>query len=173
MIIAEGRLSLVWAGPDHTQQLRDLHRCCFPAENWTPQDFRRFAEQPGGNGRKNVVKTLVDEAGMVYGSLLYTMLADAETCRVRRVAVWPDYRRRGLAAFMLNSVCGPLSPVRRRRFVARVRESNLDAQLFFSTGMKFAFDWQAERERDEERGESYYEFTLVKPEVPVASADAD
>lgn len=165
MIIAEGRLRIEWYKPAHLEQLRDLHRCCFPREGWKRDDFVRFV---GKAGRNNVVKVLVDERETVYGSLLYTL--DAQSCRFRRVGMWPDYRRRGLATFMVNSLCGPLSPVRRRLFLARVREANKEAQLFFQKGMGFQFDPTRERAKDES-GKDYYEFTFVKPGVPVVVPD--
>lgn len=168
MIIAEGRLSIEWYKPGHLEQLRDLHRCCFPREQWKRDDFVRFVDNK--TGRNNVVKVLIDEKDVVYGSLLYTL--DAQSCRIRRVAVWPDYRRRGLATFLLNSLCGPLSPVRRRLFLARVHETNTDAQLFLKDGMGFQFDPQRPRSKDD-AGKDYYEFTFVKPGVPVVVPEDD
>lgn len=165
MIIAEGRLSLGWHKPAHLEQLHDLHRCCFPKENWTVDDFSKFASPR--SGRTNVLKTLVDDRDTVYGSLLYTL--DGQSCRVRRLAVWPDFRRQGMAAFMMNSLCGPLSPIRRKLFMARVRENNLVAQMFFKNGMGFQFDPLRERERDEEQKVDFYEFTYVKTRVPVVT----
>lgn len=166
MITGEGRLAVKWYGPAHVEQLRDLHRCCFAREQWTRSDFQKFVDKPGRSG---VVKVLVDEKEIVYGSLLYTM--DADSCRIRRVAVWPDFRRAGLASFMVNSLCGRLSPVRRKLFLARVREDNKPAQLFLRDGMGFQFDPARLRDRDEETGFDYYEFTFVKPGVKVAVVD--
>lgn len=168
MIIAEGRVGIKWYEPIHLDQLCDLHLCCFPKEDWKPQDFQRFVEKPERSG---VVKVLADEKNVVYGSLLYTL--DAQSCRIRRVAVWPDYRRQGLASFGINSLCGPRSPLRRRLFLARVRETNTAAQLFFKSGMGFQFDPNRQRERDEAQNCDYYEFTFVKANVPVISVNDD
>jgi GNAT superfamily N-acetyltransferase len=167
VIIAEGRLSVKWYEPVHIDQLRDLHRCCFPAEQWKRGDFQKFVDNR--SGRNNVVKVLVDERETVYGSMLYTL--DAASCRFRRVAVWPDYRRRGLGAFMLNSLCGPTSPFQRKLFLARVREDNAVAQLFFRDGMGFQFDPERPREKAEGTELDYYEFTFVKPGAKVVVVD--
>lgn len=165
MIIGEGRLSVKWFEPAHLEQLCELHRCCFSREQWRRADFQRFVDKPGRSG---VVKVVVDDRQTVYGSLLYTM--DADSCCIRRVAVWPDYRRQGLASFAVNSLCGPLSPVRRRLFLARVREDNVPAQLFFRDGMGFQFDPDRPR-RQTEDGKDYYEFTFVKPGAKAAVVD--
>ena len=130
MIIEEGRMVLRWYDPAHGKWLSDLHRCCFPQENWTQKDFDRFMAKRSSN----VVKVLVregDNEPIVYGSFLYTL--EVSTCRIRRVAVWPDYRRQGLASFMLNTMISPRSPVRRSVFTARIGRDNFDAKHFFES----------------------------------------
>lgn len=156
MIIAEGRLSLSWLKPADLSQLRDLHRCCYSGEKWTVADFNRFQHK---EGRTNVVKVLKDESGVVYASLLYTL--EPDLCRLRRIAVWPDYRRQGLARFMVNSLCSVHSPVRRKKFTARVLETNTAAQMFLSQGMGFEFDAKRPREKNE-AGLCYYEFDFER-----------
>lgn len=164
MTVSGEAVRVAWYDPGHLAQLRDLHRCCFPGEGWRKEDFDKFAR--GRAGRANVVKVAVGEVtGTVYASLLYT--TDAQSCRVRRVAVWPDHRRLGLARFAVNALCGPASLVRRRLFLARVLETNAAAQLFFSKGMRFQFDAARPRKRHPDSGLEYYEFTYAKPDVPV------
>lgn len=160
MIIAEGRLTLRWMEPHDLPQLVDLFRCCYSSEAWTMKDFETFRDKAT---RKNLVKCLCDEAGVVYGAILLSM-HDPELCRIRRVAVWPDYRRMGLATFMLHTICGPRSHTKRQNFAARVRETNLPAIKLLRERMGFVFD-QKKRERDPARDCDYYEFTFVKPKV--------
>lgn len=50
---------------------------------------------------------------------------------VLNFAVHPDFRRRGVGAAMIDKLKGKLSPQRRSRIMLEVRETNLDAQLFF------------------------------------------
>jgi predicted GNAT family acetyltransferase len=152
VIIAEGGLNLTWLNQADLQQLRDLYRCTYASEKWTVNDFNRFQHK---EGRTNVLKVLKDEDGVVYASLMYTL--EPDVCRIRRVAVWPDYRRRGLARFMVNSLCGPYSPIRRKKFVTRVLETNTTAQMFLSQGMGFVFDAKKQREKND-TGLEYYEF---------------
>lgn len=114
MIIAEGRLRLRWFHPGDVPQLVDLHLACYRQEHWGGGDFQRFVDNAG---RNNVVKVLAGDDGTVYGSLLYTVRAG--DIRVRRVAVWPDYRRRGLGTFMVHVLTGRRSPVRQPLVTAK------------------------------------------------------
>lgn len=163
MIIDDKLVQLRWYKPDDAGELgrlADLHLECFPAEAWKPKDFVNFVG--GGHGNNNVVKVAASEDGCVYGSLLYTL--EASALRLRRVSVTEAVRRQGLATFMLNALCGPRSPIRRRLFTARVRESNYPAQaLLVSLG--FAFDPQKARQRDE-ANQQYFAFALDKDAVP-------
>ncbi len=159
MIIAEWP-AVRWYKTDDLGQMVDVHRACFPDEHWEEEDFVKFVNNK--SGRNNVLKVIA-AGGVVYGTFLYTVEADA--VRFRRVGVREDVRKQGLASFALGTVCGPNSPLKRKLFIARVREDNLPAiRLLTSTG--FLFDPNKKRERDEVRKVDYYEFTLVKTGVP-------
>lgn len=164
VVIIADDWDLRWYKPEDVGQLVELHRACFPGEDWSAKDFGRFVNNK--SGRNNVVKVLA--AGpRVYGSLLYTVEADA--IRIRRVAVGCDARRQGLAAFMLNALCGPRSPLKRKLYHGRVRETNLPAIKLLTEKMGFLFDPKKSRERDTDLKVDYYEFTLVKTAVPVVA----
>jgi ribosomal-protein-alanine N-acetyltransferase len=52
-------------------------------------------------------------------------------------AVSPDCQRHGIGRSMVTKLIGKLSPQRRNRILLEVRETNLDAQLFFrDTGFR-------------------------------------
>ena len=52
-------------------------------------------------------------------------------------AVNPEFRRRGIGAQMVDKLVGKLSHQRRTRILLEVRETNLEAQLFFrSSGFR-------------------------------------
>lgn len=163
MIIDDKLVQLRWYRPESKQELSwlaDLHLECLPTELWKPKDFTNFVG--GGHGNNNVVKVAASEDGCVYGSLLYTL--EESALRLRRVCVTGTVRRQGLATFMINALCGPRSPIRRRRFVARVRESNYPAQALLA-GLGFAFDPHKDRQLDE-ANQHYYAFALDKDAVP-------
>jgi ribosomal-protein-alanine N-acetyltransferase len=50
---------------------------------------------------------------------------------VLNFAVAPHYRRHGVGEQMVSKLTGKLSQQRRSRLLLEVRETNLDAQLFF------------------------------------------
>lgn len=161
MIIDDAILELRWYKEVDLDQLVALHDECFSREAWERADFGKF--MAGGRRRRNnVIKSLVDSAGRLYGALLYTM--EAQQCRIRRVSVFDQYRRNGLATFMLNALCGPRSPIRRKVFTTRVRETNTSMLLLLKNRMGFTFDPMRTRESD--GGVEFYEFTFIKDAVP-------
>jgi len=158
MISSEGWLKVRWYEEHELQRLSEIHADCFPKEQWTPHDFRRFVRKVG---RKNLLKVLANEAGEVFGTLLYT-LTDEE-CRVRRVAVAEEYRRNGFGTHLIHSLTGPQSPIRRRVFTARVRADNVPGLLFFrDNSLGFQFDPEAPRHTYRDGMEGYL-FTFHKP----------
>lgn len=162
MIIQEGRLSIRWYGPTDLTRLTDLLNACFPDENWTVSDLDAFRSKrhTGKNkrfpkGATNAVKLLTDNGDEIYGAMLYTMWDGPKSaCVVRRLAVWPDYRRRGLGRFMLNHVIGKRAPVRVPIVIARVHEAYWEAQLLLKNA-DFLFDGEEEREIAEDKGQYY------------------
>lgn len=162
MIIQEGRLTIRWYGPADLERLTDLLSACFPDETWTPEaldDFR--AKRHNGRNKRfpkgatNAVKILTDNGDEIYGAMLYTMWDGPKSaCVVRRLAVWPDYRRRGLGRFLLNHVIGKRAPVRVPIVIARVHERHAEAQMLLKNA-GFLFDPHEEREIADDRGEYY------------------
>jgi len=159
VIINEGRLEVRWYRPSDMVQLVGLHQCCLPKEGWTSKDFWKFVHKAGTT---NILKVLSDDQGkIVYGTLLYT-LGPGE-CRLRRVCVWPDYRRRGLGTFMVHTtMTSPRSSLKNRNFVAKVKEADVTAQLFLRK-LDFTFNAKEARAQDDE-GKDYYVFRFKKPE---------
>lgn len=164
MIIDNSILALRWYRPPDLAQLTALYRDCFPDERWTEDDFHKFM----CTEHNNVIKVLVDDEDVVYGSLLYTM--DTQMCRIRRVAVSQVYRRIGLCTFMLHALCGPRSPIRRSLFTVRVRETNTPMLMLLKNRMGFVFDPRKPRQVDV-NGVEFYEFTFTK-ECVVETAKA-
>lgn len=132
MIISEGRLCLRWVSETDTDQLVDLLRACLGREGWTRADLTKFMNSPA---RRNVIKVLTDDRAVVYGTLMYSLTP--WLARVRRVAVWPDYRRRGLGAFMVNALVSARSPLKQPVVTAKVKAGDEPARLFFEGGMGF------------------------------------
>lgn len=141
--------------PEFAEEAVDLFRCCYPRQAWTADDFTRFMDKKPGN---NVVKVITAESdGTVYAAVLYSLTA--KECRIRRLAVWPDYRRQGLATFAINYGAGLATHGRRSLFTAYVPENAVEAQLLFRE-LGFACDpTQGRRDPDKT---TYYLFTKDK-----------
>lgn len=149
-----GPLCLRWYRATDLQAVEAILVQAFPDEQWTAECLKAFMNK---SGRNNVVKVLGDDTTM-YGVVLYSPAS--EECRIRRIAVVPEYRRQGYATMMLDRL---LAPALRRKIVAWVRESNLPAQLLLKK-LGFAFDPSVPRNQDANTGEDYYVFTHKKRE---------
>lgn len=90
---------------------------------WSGDDFIRCLRQ------RNCIGMIAECNERVVGFMIY------ELCRNRlhvlNFAVHPDYRRRKVGSQLVNKLKSKLSPQRRSRLLLEVRETNLDAQLFF------------------------------------------
>lgn len=156
---AVGALELRGYNPDNLHRLEWLLDTCYPDESWTRRDLHKFVVR---RDVQNVLRTLHDGKDDLYGAILYTV--EADQCRIRRIAVHPDWRRQGIASYLLGAIVGPRSVVRKSYYVARVRESNLAGQLLLHNKFHFSFDPKARREKAP-TGEDFYVFTLRKPEA--------
>ena len=96
MTIGNDEAVVRWIEEKDHPQILDLMLCGYRSEEWTAKDLQKFLH---ATNRRNNVKVLAVEDGTVYGVLMYTL--GTGTCTVRRLAVWPDYRRRGLAQYLL------------------------------------------------------------------------
>lgn len=91
---------------------------------WSEDDFQQ--EQR----RKNVIGMVAeDREGRVVGYMLYEL--HKFRIHISDFAVSGNFRRRGIGSAMVAKLVGKLSVERRTRIMLEVRETNLDAQLFF------------------------------------------
>lgn len=99
-----------------------IEACCFEFA-WTEEDFIRCLRQ------RNCIGMVAEADGDVVGFMIYEL--HKTRLHILNFAVDPDYRRRGVGRSMLEKLLGKLSHERRNRIMLEVRETNLDAQLFF------------------------------------------
>lgn len=118
------KISLRWMAREDLPQIFELERRAsdFP---WSPEDFQAVMLL------KTSLGMTVEYGGEVIGFLFYEMLPDG-LC-VHRLAVAPEYQRRGVASQMIARVCCQLSNHQQRIIRADVRESNVAAQMFFQS----------------------------------------
>jgi [ribosomal protein S18]-alanine N-acetyltransferase len=82
---------------------------------WTEDEFIRCLRQ------RDCIGMVAERNEEVAGFMIYIL----------SFAVHPDYRRQGIGRSMIDKLVSKLAYQRRNRIVLEVRETNLDAQLFF------------------------------------------
>jgi len=96
---------------------------------WNEDDFIRCLRQ------RNCIGMVAENDDGVVGFMIYEL--HKNRLHILNFAVHPEHRRGGVGNAMLSKLLGKLSHERRNRIMLEVRETNLDAQLFFkSVGFK-------------------------------------
>ena len=90
---------------------------------WTEDDFVNCLRQ------RNCIGMVAEHDERVVGFMIYEL--HKSRLHIINFAVHADYRRRGVGSQMLQKLIGKLSHQRRRKILLEVRETNLEAQLFF------------------------------------------
>lgn len=90
---------------------------------WSEDDFVRCLRQ------RNCIGMVAEHTERVVGFMIYEL--HRNRLHVLNFAVSPKFRRQGVGGQMLRKLVSKLSPQRRNRIMLEVRETNLDAQLFF------------------------------------------
>ena len=90
---------------------------------WSEEDFVQCLRQ------RNCIGMVAEHDESVVGFMIYEL--HKTRLHVINFAVHPSFRRRDVGAQMLGKLIGKLSVQRRSKIVLEVRETNLDAQLFF------------------------------------------
>jgi ribosomal-protein-alanine N-acetyltransferase len=98
----------------------EAHSFEFP---WSEDDFIRCLRQ------RNCIGMVAERDERVVGFMIYEL--HRNRLHILNFAVHPDFRRNGVGNQMATKLIGKLSPQRRSRILLEVRETNLDAQLFF------------------------------------------
>jgi [ribosomal protein S18]-alanine N-acetyltransferase len=90
---------------------------------WSEEDFIRCLRQ------RNCIGMVAEHDERVVGFMIYEL--HKNRLHVLNFAVRPELRRRGVGISMVRKLMGKLSQQRRSRILLEIRETNLDAQLFF------------------------------------------
>lgn len=113
-----------------------IERQCFE-HPWTEDEFIRCLRQRNCIGmvaERDVSMSVGGEGEHVYdtqpvGYMIYEL--HKNRLHLLNFAVHPRFQRTGVGRAMIDKLMTKLSPDRRNRIVLEVRETNLDAQLFF------------------------------------------
>lgn len=104
------------------EEVMEIERLSFEFP-WTEEDFVKCLRQ------RNCIGWIAEIGDRVVGFAVYEL--HKTRLHILNFAVHPDQRRRGVGAQLAEKFVGKLSSKERTRLDLCVRESNLDAQLFF------------------------------------------
>ncbi len=90
---------------------------------WTEDDFIRSLRQ------RNCIGMVAESASKIDGFMIYEL--HRTRLHLLNLAVAVEVRRKGIGTTMIDKLKSKLSAQRRNRIMLEVRETNLDAQLFF------------------------------------------
>ena len=90
---------------------------------WSEEDFIRCLRQ------RNSIGLVAEYAGRVVGVVIYEL--HANRVHILNLSVLPAFHGRGVGRALIEKIESKLNPRRRYKAVVEVRDSNLDAQLFF------------------------------------------
>jgi len=99
-----------------------IERACFD-EPWTEDELVRCLRA------RNQIGMVARHGERILGYMVYAAMQ--KELRVLNFAVHAEFRRRGVGRAMADKLRAKLSPSRRPRLKLKVRETNLDAQLFW------------------------------------------
>jgi [ribosomal protein S18]-alanine N-acetyltransferase len=91
--------------------------------SWTEDDFIRCLRQ------RNCIGMVAEQDDQVVGFMIYEL--HKNRLHILNFAVASENRRQGVGKAMVSKLLSKLSHERRNRIMLEVRETNLDAQLFF------------------------------------------
>ncbi|MGH7129283.1 MAG: GNAT family N-acetyltransferase, partial [Planctomycetaceae bacterium] len=103
-------------------EVLDIERHSFE-HAWTEEDFLSCLRQ------RNCIGMVAEHNHEIVGFMIYEL--HKSRLRILNFAVAPQLRRRGVGMQMVQRLVDKLSQQRRSEIVLEVRETNLDAQLFF------------------------------------------
>ncbi|MFQ3650859.1 MAG: ribosomal protein S18-alanine N-acetyltransferase [Gemmataceae bacterium] len=90
---------------------------------WTEEDFLRCLRQ------RNCIGMVAEQGERIVGYMIYEL--HKHKLHILNFGVHPQWRRQGIGTLMVTKLVSKLSSHRRTSITLEVRESNLDAQLFF------------------------------------------
>ena len=116
------RVHIRWMIRRDMPEILQIEQCGFEFP-WSEDDFIRCLRQ------RNCIGMVAEYDERVVGFMIYEL--HKTRLHILNFAVHPDFRRRGVGDQMANKLVGKLTYQRRNRIILEVRETNLEAQLFF------------------------------------------
>lgn len=115
-------VSVKWMVRKDMPEVEAIEQSCFEFP-WYEDDFIRCLRQ------RNCIGMVAEASERVVGFMVYEL--HKHRLHVLNFAVHEDWRFKGVGRAMLAKIVSKISNDRRSRIVLEVRETNVDAQLFF------------------------------------------
>lgn len=142
-----------WMTRKDIPEVLEIEQSCF--ENpWSAEDFSGHLKL-----RNTIGMVSEDRQHQIIGFMVYAL--EKSVLEVRNFAVAAGYRMRGVGDAMAMKLIAKLSQQRRQKIIVAVRETNLDAQLFFHA-IGFNADYVL-RGWYEDTGEDAFRFSYELP----------
>jgi ribosomal-protein-alanine N-acetyltransferase len=136
-----------WALRRDMPEVLAIENQCFQWP-WSEDDFIRWLRE------RNVIAMVAEANERIVGFMVYEL--HKHKLHILNFAVHEDFRYKGVGSQMIAKLVSKLSDDRRAKMVLEVRETNLDAQLFFK---RMGFECiESLRDYYEETGEDAYRF---------------
>lgn len=122
-------IEMRWLTRNHMSQVVTIETVAFKDFPWSEDDFIRCLRQ------RNCIGKVAIQRERVVGYVVYEL--HESRLHILNFAVHPSYQKHGIGRTMIGHLRDKLRPHRRNRILLEVRETNLDAQLFFQrTGFR-------------------------------------
>ena len=119
----KNKVQIRWLIRRDMPEVLEIENECFEIP-WNEQDFSSCLEQS-----RYIGMVAVNDRRKIFGFIIYEL--QKAKLRIVNFAVAPAERRRGIGRQMSQRLVEKLSQQKRNEIVMEVRESNLDAQMFF------------------------------------------
>ena len=116
------KVQIRWLIRRDMQEVMDIERSCFEFP-WTEEDFLSCLRQ------RNCIGMVAEHGDEIVGFMVYEL--QKSRLRIMNFAVSAKTRRQGVGVQMMQRLVDKLSQQRRKEIILEVRETNLEAQLFF------------------------------------------
>ena len=116
-------IQILWMTRKQLPAILEIEESSFD-NPWTEEDYLDCMRQ------RNVVGMFAENSSqVVVGAMIYEL--NKNSLHVLNFMVAPGHRHRGVGTAMIQKLVNKLIQQRRHEIILEVRESNLDAQLFF------------------------------------------
>jgi [ribosomal protein S18]-alanine N-acetyltransferase len=149
------RVHIRWMIRRDLAEILMIEKSSFAGPCWREEDFLNALRQ------RNMIGLVTELEDRVVGFVVYEI--SATTIKVLNLAVATDLRRQSVGRQFVEKLVGKLSPNRRTRLTAQVRETSLEAQLLLrACGLKAK---RIVRAAFPDTGEDGYLFAVAIPKA--------